>query len=172
MNNINQLQQGPTKAFRISAIAALCIGAFSYIVGLINADMSLNEKGYYLIVILFGLFASVSVQKSVRDKAEGIKTSNIYYLIAWIATASAVSLLCIGLYNANLMLSEKGFFGMAFVLSLFTAITVQKNVRDIQAIKENALVLTSNEVDEIKNIKSKDTSINSEALAPETWVKE
>lgn len=33
----------------------------------------------------------------------------------------------IGLYNAgSIDLSEKGFYGMSFVLSLFAAITVQK----------------------------------------------
>ena len=35
-----------------------------------------------------------------------------------------------GLWNATLTLSEKGFYGMAFTLSLFAAITVQKNTRD------------------------------------------
>lgn len=154
MNNEIQLQQAPTKAFRISAIAALCIGAFTYMVGLMNAGMALNEKGYYLIVILFGLFASVSVQKSVRDKAEGIKTSKIYVLLAWIATASAISLLCVGLYNANLLLSEKGFFGIAFLLSLFAAITVQKNVRDVQALKDNENLLATETIRESKPAKS------------------
>lgn len=162
MNMTNQIQSqpAPTKAFRISAIAVLCIGAFSYMLGLFNADMALNEKGYYLIVILFGLFASISVQKSVRDKAEGIKTSNIYVLIAWVATGSALSLLCIGLYNANLLLSEKGFFGMAFLLSLFAAITVQKNVRDIQAIKENKAFLNIEK--STKAVKDKSTQVSND----------
>ena len=35
-----------------------------------------------------------------------------------------------------LVLSEKGFYGMAFVLSIFAAITVQKNVRDTQKARE------------------------------------
>jgi len=33
-----------------------------------------------------------------------------------------------------LVLSEKGFYGMAFLLSLFAAVTVQKNVRDLASI--------------------------------------
>jgi len=45
--------------------------------------------------------------------------------------------MAIGLYNAgSIVLSEKGFYGMAFVLSLFAAITVQKNVRDTQKARE------------------------------------
>jgi uncharacterized membrane protein YiaA len=44
--------------------------------------------------------------------------------------------MAIGLYNAgSIVLCEKGFYGMAFVLSLFTAITVHKNVRDTKRAK-------------------------------------
>ncbi len=43
----------------------------------------------------------------------------------------------IGLYNAgSIVLSEKGFYAMAFVLSIFAAITVQKNIRDTQKARE------------------------------------
>lgn len=37
-----------------------------------------------------------------------------------------------GLWNAELSMSEKGFYLMAFTMSLFASITVQKNVRDMQ----------------------------------------
>ncbi|WP_253927089.1 YiaA/YiaB family inner membrane protein, partial [Shigella sonnei] len=33
-------------------------------------------------------------------------------------------------WNATLLLSEKGFYGLAFFLSLFGAVAVQKNIRD------------------------------------------
>ena len=36
-------------------------------------------------------------------------------------------------YSSLLAASEKGFYAMAFVLSLFAAVTVQKNVRDLAA---------------------------------------
>ena len=124
--------QKPSKAFYLASVIALVTGAAAYIIGLLNADMLLNEKGYYFAVFLFGLFSAVSVQKTVRDKMEGIQTTRIYLIICWVGLASAIALLVIGLVNANLLLSEKGFYGMAFVLSLFAAITVQKNVRDNQ----------------------------------------
>ena len=46
---------------------------------------------------------------------------------------SALLLLLVGLWNATLVLSEKGFYGMAFALSLFGAVAVQKNTRDLIA---------------------------------------
>jgi uncharacterized membrane protein YiaA len=41
-------------------------------------------------------------------------------------------LLVVGLWNAALIRSEKGFYAMSFTLSLFGAIAVQKNTRDSQ----------------------------------------
>lgn len=43
----------------------------------------------------------------------------------------SVILIAVGLWNATLELSEKGFYAMSFVLSLFAAVAVQKNVRDL-----------------------------------------
>ncbi|QHJ13043.1 Inner membrane protein YiaA [Paraglaciecola mesophila] len=126
--------QAPTKSYTLASVAALLIGTAAYGIGLFNAQMALNEKGYYLVIILYGLFSMVSLQKTIRDKAEGIKTSSMYQTLSWASSGFAIALLAIGLYNAELALSEKGFYAMAYVLSLFAAVTVQKNVRDKDAL--------------------------------------
>ncbi|MFV8829804.1 inner membrane protein YiaA [Alkalihalobacterium sp. APHAB7] len=127
----------PTTAFKGATWAALLIGVTGYLIGLFNASMELNEKGYYFAILVFGLYAAVSLQKAVRDKDEGIPVTGIYYGISWLALIISVSLMGIGLYNAgSIVLSEKGFYGMAFVLSLFAAITVQKNIRDTQKARD------------------------------------
>ena len=126
----------PTKVFRIASIIALIIGLGAYMIGLYNANMALNEKGYYLISLLFALFSVVSLQKSIRDKQEGIKISKAYFLVCICAVALAMILFYIGLSNAKLLLSEIGFYAMAFTLSLFAAVTVQKNVRDCDCVAE------------------------------------
>lgn len=127
----------PTSAFKGASWAALLVGVTAYLIGLYNATMQLNEKGYYFAVLVFGLYSAVSLQKAVRDKDEGIPVTNIYYGISWFALIVSISLMAIGLYNAgSIVLSEKGFYGMAFVLSLFAAITVQKNIRDTQRARQ------------------------------------
>ena len=127
----------PTPAFIGASWAALLVGVAAYLIGLFNATMELNEKGYYFAVLVFGLYAAVSLQKAVRDRHEGIPVTNIYYGISWFALLIAISLMGIGLFNAgSIILSEKGFYGMAFVLSVFAAITVQKNIRDTQRARE------------------------------------
>ncbi|SNC66235.1 Uncharacterized membrane protein YiaA [Hymenobacter gelipurpurascens] len=122
--------QKTSNAFIAASWFALLIGMAAFIVGLWNATMLLNEKGYYFAVLLYGLFSAVSLQKTVRDQLEGVPVTGIYYGLCWFATLSAVLLLAIGLWNASLTLSEKGFYAMSFMLGLFGAIAVQKNTRD------------------------------------------
>src|SRR6187431_226998 len=124
--------QQPTAAFIGASWTALIIGISAFIIGLWNAEMELNEKVYYFTVLMFGLFSAISVQKAVRDQMEGIPVTNIYYGLAWFTTLLSIVLLTIGLWNAELARSEKGFYAMSFVLSLFAAIAVQKNTRDMK----------------------------------------
>ena len=132
----NQARQQPSAAFIAASWSALLIGITDFIIGLWNADMQLNEKGYYFTVLMFGLFAAISVQKAVRDQMEGIPVTNLYYGIAWFATVLSIVLLAVGLWNADLLRSEKGFYAMAFVLSMFSAIAVQKNTRDMKVVEK------------------------------------
>lgn len=121
----------PSAAYIAATWACLAAGIITYLIGLWNARIQLNEKGYYIAVYLLGMFSSVTLQKTVRDRAEGIPVTNIFMGMCWAVFASSIALLGIGLFNAEMALSEKGFYGISFVLSLFSIITVQKNIRDM-----------------------------------------
>ena len=127
----------PSAAFIGASWTALLVGVTAFLIGLWNADMELNEKGYYFTVLMFGLFSAISVQKAVRDQMEGIPVTNLYYGIAWFTTILSIVLLTIGLWNADIARSEKGFYAMSFVLSMFAAIAVQKNTRDMKISERN-----------------------------------
>jgi uncharacterized membrane protein YiaA len=129
----------PTAAFTGASWFALLAGMAGYNIGLWNASMNLNEKGYYFTILLFGLFAVISVQKSVRDRTEGLAVTDLYYGLSWFATIAAMVLLTIGLWNAEIARSEKGFYAMAFCLSMFSAIAVQKNTRDAKLVGDKEL---------------------------------
>lgn len=126
------MTQKPSNAFIGASWVALGAGMLGFLIGLWRAQMQLNEKGYYFTVLMFGLFAVVSVQKSVRDRLEGIPVTDIYYGLSWFCTILSIILLAVGLWNATLLPSEKGFYAFAFLLAMFGAIAVQKNTRDSQ----------------------------------------
>ncbi len=127
---MSQLYRKPSAAFIGASWTALFAGALTFCIGLWNSTMQLNEKGYFFTLLMYGLFSAVSVQKSVRDRIDGIPVTNIYYGLSWISVMLCLLLMTIGLWNAGLTLAEKGFYTMAYLLSLFAAITVQKNTRD------------------------------------------
>lgn len=124
------MSQKTSPAFIAASWVALGAGMIGFLVGLMNAEMQLNEKGFYFTVLMFGLFAVISLQKAVRDRLENIPVTDLYYGICWVATIMSIVLLIVGLWNATILPSEKGYYAFAFLLGLFGAIAVQKNTRD------------------------------------------
>ncbi|WP_010201382.1 inner membrane protein YiaA [Psychrobacter sp. PAMC 21119] len=150
----------PTATYVGISWGAMLIGVLAYLIGLWNAQsMLINEKGYYLAVLALGLYAAISLQKTLRDRAEGIPTTNLYYMISWAALGLSIALIVIGLVNADgLILSERGFYMMAFTLSLFAAVTIQKNTRDEEQVRKLITPITgfneNSEIDITKEIRN------------------
>lgn len=145
---MSDITNRPTPAFIGASWLAMILGAVAYCIGLWNAQIQLHEKGYYLVVILYGLFSAVSLQKSVRDQLEGIPVTGIYFGLCWASVAISILLLSVGLWNINLTLSAKGFYVMSFLLSLFGAVAVQKNIRDlVQAQRQMPAITKDHQIE-------------------------
>jgi uncharacterized membrane protein YiaA len=129
----------PSNAFIGASWLALGTGMIGYLIGLWRSEMQLNEKGYYFITLMYGLFSVVSLQKAVRDRLENLRVTDVYYGLSWFSTILSIILLTIGLWNAELLPSEKGFYAFAFLLSMFASVAVQKNVRDTQAAERESV---------------------------------
>lgn len=137
MAEIKLVPQKPTAAFIGVSWLVLLIGVIAYLVSLYNAaNMELSEKGLYFTLLMFGLFSVISIQKTIRDKAEDIPVTNIYYGIAWGAVIICIGTLIVSLWNDDMPGSDKTVYGLALVFSLFAAIAVQKNVRDLAVFDE------------------------------------
>jgi uncharacterized membrane protein YiaA len=131
----------PTAAFVGASWTVLLLGLVSFAVGLWNATLTRSERGFYAAVLVLGVFAAVSLQKSVRDRAEGLPVTALYLGLSWSVVAMAVVMLAVGLWNSGMAPSEKGFYGLAFAMTLFAAVAVQKNVRDGLPPRTPALVI-------------------------------
>ena len=127
------MTQRPSFAFIAASWLAFGTGIIGYFAGLFSSKLYLSEKGYYFTIIMFGLFSVISVQKSVCDRLGGIPVTDLYYGISWFCTILSIALLTIGLWNAEMWGSEKGFYAFSFILSLFGVIAIQKNTRDAVA---------------------------------------
>ncbi len=93
--------------------------------------MQLNEKGYYFAVRYWGCLPRHLIKRRCAISMKPFRPPRCTYTTCLVVFVIAVGLLVIGLWNATLLLSEKGFYGLAYFLSLFGAVAVQKNVRDV-----------------------------------------
>lgn len=59
------------------------------------------------------------------------RPSSAFIGASWLALRIGMLTYLAGPWNATLQNSEKGYHAMAFLLSLFAAVAVQKNVRDV-----------------------------------------
>jgi uncharacterized membrane protein YiaA len=84
-------------------------------------DMQLNERVLFT-VLLFGLSA-IGSKKSVWDRLEGLEVTDLYYGISWFSHYALV--LIVGLWNADLLLSEKVLWN-SLSLSLYALLPSKK----------------------------------------------
>lgn len=59
-----------TAAFTFLAYFTLFAGICLFAIGIYNADLELNEKGYYIAVMLLIIVGSILTQKVIRDNSE------------------------------------------------------------------------------------------------------
>jgi uncharacterized membrane protein YiaA len=87
----------------------LLAGAVGFMIGLWNANIPLHEKGYYFVILLYGLFSAASLQKTYVINWRIFLLTAIYYGLCWVSMAVCIVLLLISLWNADMLMSEKGF---------------------------------------------------------------
>lgn len=124
----------PSFAFvALSWVAALA-GIVFYGALLFNSTaLTWSDKNFFFAILVFAVYAAISVQKIVRDRIEGVPFTTLYYGISWLAVIVAIGMFVNGLFGVNITLSERGFYAMAMLLTLFGAIAIQKNTRDLAA---------------------------------------
>ena len=110
----------------ISTVAACILGMSAFFIGLYNSEMALSEQGYYAVLLLYSVFSSISLQKTILEIDSGISVSKFYRNICMISIVLALLFFIMGLFNAELLKSEKGFYAMSYILTLFSSLGIQK----------------------------------------------
>jgi len=126
----------PSKMYLSISWFAFAFANVVFGIGLYNAELLLSEKGFYFAVLILGLFSVITVQKSIRDRIDGIEVSGMFFNLGYFAVAVSIFLMTIGLFNATISFNEKGFFAVTYIMSLFSSIVMQKNVRDLSYFED------------------------------------
>jgi uncharacterized membrane protein YiaA len=119
----------------------LCDTIVKYYEAKIISNPKLFEKGFFSVFIetrfrpntnAYESLKSSGFMKNLKNSTIEEKLSSYYFLMEGVLFVE-------GKFNSSTQLSEaslseKGFYGMSFTLSLFAAIAVQKNTRDVAYI--------------------------------------
>ena len=83
---MNNFINRPTSAFIAAAswVAFTCL-TVGFMIGYGMPIYHYTKKGYYFVILLYGLFSAASLQKTVRDKLEDIPVTAIYYGLCWVS---------------------------------------------------------------------------------------
>ena len=107
-----------------AARALLLISTSAYLAGLWAAPISPMAKGFYFSVLMYGLFAAVSLQRMVREQRAGRPPAAAYGWLCAISLLLSLLLLIVGLWNSGFSFGEKGFYAMAYTLSLLAVLVI------------------------------------------------
>ncbi|WP_201318070.1 YiaA/YiaB family inner membrane protein [Paenibacillus sp. EPM92] len=145
--NHQKYQRRNTPAFTAVSYFAFAAGLFLFAIGVYNADWQLNVKGYYILCVVLITMACIVVQKVARDNAEDkflqqdnpkhkMRNTTAFTGMSYIGLLIGYAMFFIGLYNAPFELNVKGYYIAVVLLISYSAIGVQKVIRDNVEDKE------------------------------------
>ena len=102
------------KTTRFMAWLLFLSGALIYVIGLWRACPLLNGKGYFLGVLMTGMFVTYAYQRAENSNQNDEHFTRVCQMVALIT----VGLLLLGMLNAPLSLIEMGAYPMAFFVCL------------------------------------------------------
>ncbi|MFJ7173284.1 inner membrane protein YiaB [Citrobacter freundii] len=89
-------------------------GALIYVIGLWQACPLLSGKGYFLGVLMTGMFVAYVYQRAVNLNQSDERFASVCQMVVLIT----VGLLLVGVWNAPLSPLEKGLYPVAFIVCL------------------------------------------------------
>lgn len=146
--NHQKYQRRNTPAFTAVSYFAFAAGLFFlFAIGVYNADWQLNVKGYYILCVVLITMTCIVVQKVARDNAEDkflqqdnpkhkMRNTTAFTGMSYIGLLIGYVMFFIGLYNAPFELNVKGYYIAVVLLISYSAIGVQKVIRDNVEDKE------------------------------------
>ncbi|MEG0955973.1 MULTISPECIES: inner membrane protein YiaB [Citrobacter freundii complex] len=114
------------KTTRFMAWLLFLSGALIYVIGLWRACPLLNGKGYFLGVLMTGMFVTYAYQRAENSNQNDEHFARTCQMVALIT----VGLLLVGVLNAPLMLLEIGLYPVAFFVCLAGQIMLMRPLKE------------------------------------------
>lgn len=100
-------------------------GTLIYVIGLCRACPLLSGKGYFLGVLMTGMFVTYAYQRAENLNQNDERFTSVCQMVVLIT----VGLLLVGVWNAPLSPLEKGLYPAAFIVCLLGQVLLMRSAK-------------------------------------------
>lgn len=124
-----------TAAFSFMAWASFACAFLAMFIGIYTLEESLSVKGYYAVAAMYLTMSAFVLQKTIRDNQDDAasgkrRTTVAFTFLSWVAFATSLAAIFIGITNLNQPLSVKGYYAVCTLFLTMSSFVLQKTVRD------------------------------------------
>lgn len=126
------VMQRDTRGWRAQVWASFAIAMTCATIGVLRLPGQELDRAFLAIGMLFCLFATFAVSKTVRDNRDGQVDTSAWIMTVWVAFAAAVTLTAWGLYRMNIEEWQKYYMLVTWLFLVSSSFTLAKSLRDEQ----------------------------------------
>jgi hypothetical protein len=141
------IMQRDTNGWRMQVWLSFAIAIIACSAGVIQLPGQELDRAFLALGLVFCLFASFAVAKTIRDNRDGQMDTASWVMTVWIAFAAAIALTAWGLWRMNIPVWEKNYMVVSWLFLVSSTFTIAKTVRDSHEVELMAHSGTKAEAD-------------------------
>jgi hypothetical protein len=119
-----------TGAWRVQVWLSFAVSVLGCGWGVLHLPGQELDRAFLAIALLFSLFASFALAKTIRDNRDGQVDTQGWILAVWVALAAALSLTAWGLWRMTVDPWLKNYMALAWLFLVTTSFSLAKTLRD------------------------------------------
>lgn len=129
------IMQRDTSGWRTQIRFSFALSILACSAGIIQLPGQELDRAFLALGLLFCLFASLSVAKTVRDNRDGEVDTASWVMAVWIAFAASLALTAWGLWRMNIPQWEKSYMIVSWLFLVSSTFTLAKTLRDAHEVE-------------------------------------
>lgn len=124
------VMQRHTMGWRIQIWASFIASILACAIGIVYMPSQEVDTAFLVIGLVFCVFASFAVAKTIRDNRDGPNDASIWVMAVWASFLAANCLMAWGLWGLNIAPWHRGFMVVSWLYLVGSAVSVAKMMRD------------------------------------------
>ncbi len=122
--------QRPTMGWRIQIWTSFTLSVAACTLGVVYMPPDTASTAYLVIGLIFCVFASFAVAKTIRDNRDGPSDTSLWINAVWAAFVASMAFMAWGLWNLNVTPWHQAFMVVSWLYLVGSAISTAKLMRD------------------------------------------